>query len=309
VAAVLGVAAGAVCHVLSDVFYVVPVQLLWPHPAKFAYPLLLPPRERFSNRMYKLAMLGDLFSDNLYIVPVLYVCWRYKLHEETWRRFALFWAFQSLVIVAHLHPALLDDRYGHEDFIYWLFCPCGCAFMAVLDLSPLLLPDAIRVLVFPREGPALALAAAQQRARSGKEAPAEAAAQQQALSGVGDAGEALRAAAESPASSGGSAPSPSPSASAASGPSPDSVLPPAVTVPDDDVAALRALCFGGARTQSLLAQPSPAPLSSLLRRRATQSLAASAGELRGGGDDECSSPKRRSRSDARLSAHAGARTP
>ena len=85
-------------------------------------------------------MLGDFFSDNFYIVPLLYVCWYYKLHEDTWRRFALFWAFQSLVSVAHLHPALMDDRYDHEDFIYWLFAPCGCMFMLVLNLSPLLLP-------------------------------------------------------------------------------------------------------------------------------------------------------------------------
>ena len=53
VAAVLGVAAGAVCHVLSDIFYIVPVELLWPLPHKFSYPLLLPARELFTPRLYK----------------------------------------------------------------------------------------------------------------------------------------------------------------------------------------------------------------------------------------------------------------
>ena len=277
-AAVLGVAAGAVCHVLSDIFYIVPVELLWPHPAKFAYPLLLPARDAFTPRLYKLAMLGDFFSDNLYIVPLLYVCWRYQLHEATWRRFALFWAFQSLVIVAHLHPALMDDRYDHEDFIYWLFCPCGCAFMLVLNLSPLLLPDAIRVLAFPVEGPA-ALEAAQ--ARQAKAAgPVEAS---RAHSGVGDAGGSVLEA-ESPAASGASAPS---------DPSPDSVLP--LPLADASPMPPRSLCFGGGTP---------------LRRRGGggHRYAASAGALNGG-DDECSSPARRSRSDARIAAPYGTRTP
>ena len=231
-------------------------------------------------------MLGDFFSDNLYIVPLLYVCWYYKLHEDTWRRFALFWAFQSLVIVAHLHPALMDDRYDHEDFIYWLFCPCGCAFMVVLNLSPLLLPDAIRLLAFPKEGPA-ALEAAQHRlSKSATHAELPAC---RAHSGVDDAGQALSpAAAESPASSGASAPSE---------PSPDSVLPHlASPLPP------RSLCFGGRASSGGGGSP--------LRQR--RRYAASAGTLNygGGGDDECSSPPRlRSRSDARLGAPHGSRTP
>ena len=52
-AAVLGIAAGAVSHVLADIFYVVPVELLWPLPHKFSYPLLLPAREQFTQRLYK----------------------------------------------------------------------------------------------------------------------------------------------------------------------------------------------------------------------------------------------------------------
>ncbi len=271
----LGVAAGALCHVLSDVFYIVPVQLLWPHPAKFSYPLLLPAREDFTPRLYKLAMLADFFSDNLYIVPMLYVCWCYKLHEAVWRRFALFWAFQTLVIVAHLHPALMDERYGYEDFIYWLFCPCGAAFMLVLNCSPLLLPDAVRVLAFPREGPA----ALQRHAKAGAGVPEAA----RAHSGVGDAGGALPGPAESPASSGASAPSE---------PSPDSVLPPLPA--DASPLPPRSLCFGG---------------DAMLRRRGSGAhrYAASAGKL-STSDDECSSPARRTRSDARLGP-MGTRTP
>ena len=304
----LGVAAGAVSHVLADIFYIVPVELLWPLPHKFSYPLLLPAREHFTPRLYKcvargarpqrqrvltraiiclrrLAMLGDFFSDNFYIVPLLYVCWYYKLHEDTWRRFALFWAFQSLVIVAHLHPALMDDRYDHEDFIYWLFCPCGCLFMCVLNLSPLLLPDAIRLLAFPKEGPA-ALEAAQHRLA--KQAPCAEPAR--AHSGVGDAGQAVSAlAADSPASSG---------ASALSEPSPDSVLPlplPASPLPP------RSLCFGRA---SVSGGGGASPVRQ--RRR----YAASAGTLNyAGGEDECSSPARRTRSDARLGVPHGSRTP
>ncbi len=270
----LGVACGCLCHVIADVFYVVPVQLFWPAARQFSYPLLLPPRHLFTNRLYKLAMLADFFSDNMYILPLLRVCAVHRLHEATWRRFAAFWAFQAAVVIAHLHPALMDDRYSHEDFIYWLHCPCGMAFILVLNCSPVLLRDAVCVLAFPRDS--LEARAASARAASARAkaafaaevaAPAEA---QRAQSAVGDAGGCAAAAGESPASSAASA----------------------LLAVDADVAAV-ALLVGAAGF---------AP-----RRRGMQRGAASAGALRRrrsgascSDSDDCSSPARRVRSDARL---------
>jgi hypothetical protein len=133
----------------------------------------------------------------------------------------------------------------------------------------------VRVLAFPREGPA----ALQRHAKAGAGVPEAA----RAHSGVGDAGGALPGPAESPASSGASAPSE---------PSPDSVLPPLPA--DASPLPPRSLCFGG---------------DAMLRRRGSGAhrYAASAGKL-STSDDECSSPARRTRSDARLGP-MGTRTP
>ena len=160
VAAMLGACAGCVGHSLADIFYVVPVRLAWPHPAEFSYPLVLPAKEAFTNRLFKLAMLGDFASDALFFVPVVYLCTTRGLHAALWPRFARFWAFQLAVLVAHLHPALMDDRYHHEDFIYWLHAPCGMAFILTLFASPIMLHDAVTALTCPDVAAARAEAAA-----------------------------------------------------------------------------------------------------------------------------------------------------
>ena len=105
-------------------------------------------------------MLGDFASDALFFVPVVYLCATRGLHASLWPRFARFWAFQLAVLVAHLHPALMDDRYHHEDFIYWLHAPCGMAFIMTLFASPIMLHDAVTALTSPREAAARAEAAA-----------------------------------------------------------------------------------------------------------------------------------------------------
>jgi hypothetical protein len=296
-----------VAHVLADVFYVVPVQLLWPHPRQFAFPLLLPPREAFTNRTFKLAMLADFFSDNLYILPLLFVCAKYRCHEATWRRFAAFWAFQAAVVLAHLHPALMDDRYSHEDFIYWLHLPCGMAFILVLNVSPLLLRDGVRVLSFPKE----AAAEREERLRD------EAAARKAVADEEADAKRAAR-----PAASGhesavvpfplctGAAVSPASSGASAGADAPRAVSDTTGAVSDAYIAADVAL-FDAA------AAPPLSPSHGGLRKRALHCVAASASALlgRGGGggdacgggggsDSECSSPARRVRSDARMAPAA-----
>jgi hypothetical protein len=308
VAAVLGVTAGCVAHVLADVFYVVPVQLLWPHPRQFTFPLLLPPREAFTNRTFKLAMLADFFSDNLYILPLLFVCAKYRCHEATWRRFAAFWAFQAAVVLAHLHPALMDNRYSHEDFIYWLHLPCGMAFILVLNVSPLLLRDGVRVLSFPKE----AAAEREERLRD-EAAAAKAAAEEEA-----DAKRAARPAASGHESAvvpfpmctganGGAEVSPASSGASAGADAPRAVSDTTGAVSDAYAADANAA----------LASPPLSPTHGGLRKRALHRVAASASALlgRGGGggdacgggggsDSECSSPARRVRSDARMAPAA-----
>jgi len=217
VAAVLGACCGCLGHTLIDIFYIVPVQLFWPLPREFSYPLLLPAKSDFTNRLFKLAMLGDYASDFLYVLPLLFVCHKYALHEGAWRRFGAFWAGQAAVLFAHLHPALMCDSYHHEDFIYWLHMPCGMLFMLILFASPLLLRDAVHCLSSPadpawRQKTAKAL-------RGAADAPAETAraahssAEGLALYERPDGGAA------SPASSGGSAPSLTPAPHAGSPPS------------------------------------------------------------------------------------------
>jgi hypothetical protein len=103
---------------------------------------------------------GDFASDALFFVPVIYLCATRGLHAALWPRFARFWAFQLAVLVAHLHPALMDDRYHHEDFIYWLHAPCGMAFIMTLFASPIMLHDAVTQLTSPLEAAARAEAAA-----------------------------------------------------------------------------------------------------------------------------------------------------
>ena len=200
VAAVLGACAGCIGHSLADIFYVVPVRLAWPHTAEFSYPVLLPPKGEFTNRVFKLAMLGDFASDSLFFIPLAYMCAQYGLHGDRWRQFARFWACQLLILAAHLHPALMDDRYHHEDFIYWLHCPCGMAFMLTLFASPIALHEGVTALVCPAES--------RRRAQEKEKAAAEyamlpATPVGQATSGIADAAAMARGNTASPASSSG----------------------------------------------------------------------------------------------------------
>lgn len=55
----------------------------------------------------------------------------------------------TTAVLFFLHSWMYDESYFWEDFIWWLHCPWGFLFMAVLDFSPLLLPDAVLLLTTP----------------------------------------------------------------------------------------------------------------------------------------------------------------
>ena len=161
VAALLGVALGALIHAGLDIFYIVPVRLFWPHPLQFAFPLLLPPKHLLTSRQLKLAAAGDFISDALYFVPVLLFCRARRLHLERLPWLAAFWAAQILIVLGFALGPLMSESVPWQDFVLMLHAPAGFLFLCVLNISPLLLIDAMAALGgAPATAPATASAPA-----------------------------------------------------------------------------------------------------------------------------------------------------
>lgn len=148
VATILGGILGMAVHSVADCFYIVPVELLWPVKWKFAMSLVLP-IEQFTNQDYKVFTCMDFMSDILYFAPVICCCWRYDFHRAAWPKLAAFWAAQLLTVVGFYNSSLMAESAHWEDFMYWFHCPCGILFIAALNFSPVLVPDAIRLLTTP----------------------------------------------------------------------------------------------------------------------------------------------------------------
>lgn len=322
VAAILGVAAGCVGHTLADVFYVVPVSLFWPYPISFSYPLLLPPKEKFTNHLIKAAMLGDFASDSLFFLPLLWVCARHRMHAPRSFYFAAFWAFQLFLLAGFTHPALMDDAVHHEVFVWWLHAPWGILFICVLNASPLLLPHAIAQLAFPQAERAAALALLERSQCGAAEAspPLAAAADAATCGGIrlaaaasaadasregeaegakagrawlrGGGGDGAQASCAAPTASAATAPalptgSAATDAAAAASPSSSdaSTPPPRNTERSAASRALRALL------SAALLRPSPRALAGRSSCAAALHAGRAAGEGAGAADAECTSPR------------------